>query len=110
MLTAGIDILATSNWVGMSPIWSGDGTELFYRKGDPMFVVPVSTEGTCTAGAAKRFFHGRFDLAAHGDPHYDVSRDGQRFAMVSLGEEPAPARVQVVVNWLEEMKRLVPEE
>jgi hypothetical protein len=99
-----------SNDGGTEPTWSADGTELFYGKGDQMLVVTVSTEGSFTAGAPKLLFEGRFDLAPYGDPHYDVSPDGQRFAMVSLGEEPAPARVQVVVNWLEELKRLVPEE
>jgi hypothetical protein len=38
---------------------------------------------------------------------YDVTRDGQRFVMVK--EQTISAnQINVVVNWFEELKRLVP--
>jgi hypothetical protein len=43
---------------------------------------------------------------------YDVSADGQRFLMIketSAANERAPsARIILVQNWFEELKRLVP--
>jgi hypothetical protein len=39
---------------------------------------------------------------------YDVARDG-RFVMVQEGAPaPPPAQLNVVLNWYEELKRLVP--
>ncbi len=42
---------------------------------------------------------------------YDISRDGQRFLMMKERETnrtTAPAGVIVVLNWVEELQRLVP--
>ena len=47
---------------------------------------------------------------AHGNPNYDVSLDGQRFLMVqsSARKNATPTQIVVVVNWHDELKRLVP--
>ena len=43
--------------------------------------------------------------------NYDITRDGQRFLMIQLGEQQgAPTQINVVLNWFEELKRLVPTE
>jgi hypothetical protein len=43
------------------------------------------------------------------NPNYDVSPDGQRFLMVKASEqEQASTQINVVLNWLEELKRRVP--
>ena len=39
-------------------------------------------------------------------PNYDVSPDGQRFVMVK--DDSASGRLNIVLNWTEELKRLVP--
>ena len=43
---------------------------------------------------------------------YDVSADGQRFLMIKessgADERPPSARIILVQNWFEELKRLVP--
>jgi hypothetical protein len=42
-------------------------------------------------------------------PEYDVTADGQRFVMVKSVEDTLrSARINVVVNWLEELKQRVP--
>jgi len=38
--------------------------------------------------------------------YYDISPDGQRFVMVK--EEGRETQIHVVLNWFEELKRLVP--
>lgn len=41
--------------------------------------------------------------------NYSVSRDGTRFFMIETGEEsPSDSRLHVILNWSEELKRLVP--
>jgi hypothetical protein len=43
---------------------------------------------------------------------YDVSADGKRFLMIKetsvADEPPSSARIILVQNWFEELKRLVP--
>jgi hypothetical protein len=38
---------------------------------------------------------------------YDITPDGRRFVMVKE-MNPPPRRIAVVLNWFEELKRLVP--
>ena len=46
-----------------------------------------------------------------GYQYYDVTPDGQRFVMVQAAEQEAGAtQINVVLNWFEELKRLVPTE
>jgi len=39
--------------------------------------------------------------------NYDVSGDGERFLMIRPTGEP-PREIRVIVNWLQELERLVP--
>ncbi len=47
-----------------------------------------------------------------GGRNYDVTADGQRFLMLkeasATSDEAAPSQINVVLNWFEELKRLVP--
>ncbi len=43
-----------------------------------------------------------------GHPRYGVSPDGQQFVLVKVGEQAAPTQINVVLNWFEELKELVP--
>jgi hypothetical protein len=40
--------------------------------------------------------------------NYDVAHDGTRFLMLKVGSEAPAPPLNVVVNWFEELKRLVP--
>jgi serine/threonine protein kinase/Tol biopolymer transport system component len=91
---------------GWQAVWSRDGRELFYRSGDRMMVVPVTTSPTFRAGAPRELFRGSFastDLA-----NYDVTRDGQRFVMIQPSDEAEQRTIQIVDHWFEELTRLVP--
>ncbi len=95
---------------GAEPIWARDGTELFYRNGDKMMAVPVSAEGTFTRGKPIELFEGSYAVDPFGNDaiNYDVAPDG-RFVMIKEGkEDSAPVRINVVLNWFEELKELVP--
>jgi Tol biopolymer transport system component len=90
---------------GKEPVWSRNGRELFYRNRNRMLSVPIATGPTLRAGKPRVLFEGQysygyFDWALN----YDVAPDG-RFVMVKEGPVP---KLQVIVNWFEELKRLVP--
>jgi Tol biopolymer transport system component len=97
---------------GVHPAWAPSGRELFFVAPDGgLMRVPVELEPTLTPGAPARIIAGRY---YHGGPYrsYDISPDGRRFLMMSEGDvagEGAPAAgIVVVLNWFEELKRLVP--
>jgi len=93
---------------GGEPVWSPDGTELFYRSGRRMMVVSVQTKPSFRAGRPGVLFEGshRATNQPLGFQYYDISPDGERFLMIR--SDQVPAQINVVVNWFEELKRLVP--
>jgi eukaryotic-like serine/threonine-protein kinase len=94
---------------GTEPAWNPKGRELFYRSGNKMMAVEVTTEGTFSAGKPKMLFEGSYVPTPRSFPDYDVSPDGQRFLMLKASEQTqAPAQINVVLNWLEELKQKVP--
>ena len=52
-------------------------------------------------------FRHRFDEPGY--PSYDISPEGRRFLMINPRTSDAvPARLNVVLNWMEELKQRVP--
>jgi hypothetical protein len=97
---------------GNEPVWGASGKELFYRSGDRMMDVDISTEREFFAGKPRQLFEGSY-LQADGGyvrANYDVSPDGQRFLMLkAVGRTPVPlTQINVALNWSDELKRLVP--
>jgi serine/threonine-protein kinase len=85
---------------GGEPVWSHDGRELFFRRGQGVYVVDVTGgTGGFSSGRPRLLFSGNYDTAPVGHQHYDVSRDGRRFLMIRHGESLGPAEVRVVLNW-----------
>ena len=95
---------------GREPVWSFDGTELFYRQGDRVMAVPVDVTDRFSAGEASVLFAGGLELyfSVSGSQTYDVAPDGIRFVMTEGLDVPAPREVQVVFNWFSELTALVP--
>ena len=93
---------------GGHAVWARNGRELFYRNGDKMMVVEVTTQPNFSPGSPKALFEGQFLTAPDGNTNYDVAPDGQRFVMIKESEEPQEGQINVVLNWFEELKRLVP--
>ena len=95
---------------GMEPVWNPNGRELFYRSGGKMMAVDIATQPSFTAGKPRLLFEGRYEPTPATAPNYDVSPDGQRFLMLKPSEagDAAPTQINVVLNWFEELKRLVP--
>jgi Tol biopolymer transport system component len=92
---------------GTSPLWSYDGKELFYRNGRKMMAVFVSKSPELTLSPPQVIFERSYGYGnTTALTNYDVSGDGQRFLMVK--GESAVASLTVVLNWTDELKRLVP--
>ncbi len=72
-----------------------------------MMVVGINTEPTFTAGSPVVLFTGSY-FEFEGFVNYDISPDGQRFVMVQTQETESTQQINVVLNWFEELKRLVP--
>ncbi len=74
-----------------------------------MMVVSVETEPTFSAGRPEVLFEGRYVTTRFvpGYQYYDISPDGQRFLMIKE-VEGSTTQINVVLNWFEELKRLVP--
>jgi hypothetical protein len=73
--------------------------------GSTVLAVPVEAEGASFAtGAPTALFSGPFDATQ--DSNFDVSPDGSSFVMVEADPDTRPNRLQVVLHWAEELKRL----
>jgi len=93
---------------GREPVWARNG-ELFYRNGDKMMAVGIETEPEFRIGKPQPIFEGQYAPGNWYRPNYDISPDGQRFLMVQAPEQEVGAsHINVVLNWFEELKRLVP--
>ncbi|MGH9256885.1 MAG: hypothetical protein ACRD3C_20170, partial [Vicinamibacterales bacterium] len=91
---------------GIEPAWSRDGRELFYVSGDRMMAVDIRTTPTLAAGTPRLLFEGRYVRSPNNVAAYDVAADG-RFLMVQpLHPDPPTNRIQVVLNWFEELRRI----
>jgi len=95
---------------GTEPVWNRNGRELFYRAGDKLMAVEITTQPALSVGKPRVLFEGRYVPSPSSPANYDVSPDGQRFLMVKPNEQEqaAPTQINVVLNWFEELKRRVP--
>jgi Tol biopolymer transport system component len=86
---------------GNSPIWRGDGREIYYTGPDDTFyAVPVAAKsGSLEVGTPVKLFQ---RVLIHGTPQtyrWAVDRDGQRFLLNVPVENSTPQSAQVVLNW-----------
>ena len=72
--------------------------------------VPVQTEPTFAPGNAEEVFGGRYYAPGGGASGrtYDISPDGERFLMIKESAGGDSTEFITVINWYEELERLVP--
>jgi serine/threonine-protein kinase len=93
------------------PLWSLDGKEL-------LFVGQIGTLWSVRITTSPRFGFGipqpvprTFPVANPITPRtFDITPDGKTLGIIAVGQAPGPARdhIRVVLNWDQELKRLVP--
>jgi eukaryotic-like serine/threonine-protein kinase len=100
---------------GNHPLWSPDGKELFFNNGDATMAVPVETDPQFKInGLPKVLFRGTLgkvlgpSAGLAGYTYWDISPDGKRFLMLKDDPVQAPRKINIVVNWFEELKQRVP--
>ena len=95
---------------GVNPRWSPTGREIFYldRTRQAIMAVEVRTEPELEVGAPQLLFEWPIGLGF--SRHWDVSPDGQRFVVLGSSDarEESRPRINFVLNWFEELERLVP--
>ncbi|MFQ5744114.1 MAG: protein kinase [Acidobacteriota bacterium] len=86
---------------GYSPRWSPDGRRLFYRRAGQFIAVEVKSEPTFSAGLPRPLFEGPYRGA------YDVGKGSRPFVgVIEAAGEGSTARINLVLNWFEELERL----
>lgn len=101
-------VLRVSPDGGSNSLWAPNGQEVYYRRGSEMWAVPFHpAQGA--PGRARRLFSAQFAVAdSSWNRDMALSPDGKRFLILkALPESPDSHRIQVVLNWSEELKRAV---
>jgi serine/threonine-protein kinase len=93
---------------GTEPVWSRDGSELFYRNGPELIAVDVETMPSFRVRSREVLFEGSYALWPY-HSNYDVHPDGRRFVMIKPFES-IEARMVVVLSWFDELLRLMEDE
>jgi serine/threonine-protein kinase len=88
---------------GSEPLWSSDGTELFYREGGMLKSLEVLPGEGFVAGAVTELFPDRSYTSAFNRRQYDLSSDDQRFLMIR-SIEGGSLDLVYVENWFAELE------
>ncbi len=97
---------------GAEPLWSPDGSEIYYRQGSAVLAASVETTPAFVTTRRREMFSGPFQLSSgRRDYAYDSEPDGERFLMIRESEnDTREGEIILVQNWFEELRRLVPTE
>jgi Tol biopolymer transport system component len=95
-----------------SPVWSSGGKELFSEAvgGNRLTVRNISTSSGLTFGSEQLLPVEGFISFGNGYRAWDISPDGQQLLMILPNGRQTEQRPQIdiVINWLEELKQRVP--
>jgi Tol biopolymer transport system component len=95
--------VAVSTKGGLSPIWSADGKELFFRLGSKVLSSKMTGLQPLTFSVPTELFDGPYTLDLMGHQREDIGPDG-RFLMVENSDDFS---IVIVQNWPVELERLV---
>jgi Tol biopolymer transport system component len=102
--------------VGSYPVWSRDGSSLFMSPGPGQFrSIKVTTKPTFAVRnpvPAPLASLASSALESLGNREYDIGPSGKGVGLIETAINPntpaSASRMQIVLNWTEELKRLVP--
>lgn len=89
-----------------APRWRGDSKELYFLDWNHQMMAAELAEsgGSLRVTSLRSLFRVRA-LSSLRSTHYDVSQDGNRYAVLSVSDDEISTPLNVVVNWSEELKR-----
>jgi hypothetical protein len=99
---------------GEGPVFSRDGSELFFLNGSGISVVSVTYEPTLRIGRPAKLFESASYLWARDGRAWDPDPSGERFLMIRVPDTALPndatsrGQIDVVLNWFEELKQRAP--
>jgi serine/threonine-protein kinase len=100
---------------GEGPVWAPNGKELLYMSGDTMLAADVETETTFKADVPRKLFQGNYYSYLDSSGMWDIHPDGNKFLMIkptqtadSESTAKTPHKINIVLNWFEELKQRVP--
>jgi len=95
---------------GSEPVWSPDGSELFYRFAGFLFAVPIEPSDVgganeFRAGSPEALFPATFKIeVVAGNQMYDIAADGRHFVMIDEDDAlRGPDRLHLVLDWAREL-------
>jgi len=94
---------------GSQPVWTRDGRELVFQRGDSMMAVTVEP-ASGAVGTPVLLFAGPYESSADWTQtrSYDVRPDGGRFVLLKWPASVARRRVVVATHWFDELRARVP--
>ncbi|MGH9602559.1 MAG: TolB family protein, partial [Terriglobales bacterium] len=96
---------------GFGSLWQRNARELFYRTGNKVMVVTVTTRPGFAASSPRLLFEGTYDIHPRREGMWDVSPDGQHFLMVKpRGGEAVQSQLRVVLNFFTDLRQRASQE
>ena len=91
-------------------MWSQSGGELFYQAGTRLMAVSIQADtGFSTRGTPEVLFENTFFSTPNRNyADYDVAPDGRFLIVRAGGQVPDSRRINVVLNWHQELLERVP--
>ena len=100
----GNQVIQVSTAGGLAPVWSRNGTDLFFRSISGSVMLTTLTTAPAPAVSTPRPL---FDAQGY-EILFDVSPDGQRFLMMPIiPTDAAGGQIHVILNFLEELRQRV---
>jgi Tol biopolymer transport system component len=92
---------------GVQPRWRGDGKELFYRSmNGTVMAVDVRTGASVDQGVPKELFQVPLNsISTEVTIEYAVTRDGQKFVVLTDARSQSPEPLTAVLNWTSLLKK-----
>ena len=106
--------LVSTNGLGVEPVWSPDGRELFYRTLRTIMVAQIETDPTFSARTPERLLTDSGWVFQGGGRRYDIAPDWDRFISpksagdVRTSEAESFNGLIFIENWHQELLERVP--
>jgi len=90
-----------TNGGGHSPVWSPDGSAIYYVADETVATLAVSVDDRpgLQAGPAREVLRGPYEVRTEPVTNYDVSPDGRIVMVRSSPRENTTRRLSVMLNW-----------
>jgi len=92
---------------GNEPCWTHNGRELFFRRNNSYYNVPIKTVNDLTVGSPRLIFQGDYESGLPIFRGYEVSANDRSLILVR-GTGHGPHEIHVILKWTEMFKKSSP--